>query len=101
MGKPLLTDDIIRRAERGEDYADWSGEDEATKEIHFDRRDLERLRQAQQDMDETMPIHVEPSIIKSRRIENEKRSLFQSKLNQILLVLVLLGIALVLAILYL
>ncbi|MGT2784234.1 cell wall synthase accessory phosphoprotein MacP [Streptococcus merionis] len=101
MGKPLLTDDIIRRAGRGEDYADWSADDQETKEIHFDRRDLERLRQEQQNVDETMPIHVEPSVIKSRRIENEKRSLFQSKLNLILLVLILLGTALVFAIFYL
>ncbi|MDQ0221582.1 cell wall synthase accessory phosphoprotein MacP [Streptococcus moroccensis] len=100
MGKPLLTDEMIEQARREQGYEGWS-DDQATKEIHFDRRDLNRFQSGSSNLDETRPIQVEPSIKKSRRLENEKRSGFQSKLNQILFVLILLAIALVFAILYL
>lgn len=74
MGKPLLTDDIIERAQRGEqfepdDYADFEIKIMTFEDKHTDR------------------------IYKSRRIENAKRSRFQSRLNLILLaVLVLIAL---------
>ena len=46
---------------------------------------------------ETLTIEVEPSIHKSRRIENTKRNVFNSKLNKILFAVILLLILLVLA----
>lgn len=99
MGKPLLTDEIIRRANQKGQDAMWE-DPEATKEIRFAQRERVQL-QVGRDLEETMPIHVERSVIKSRRIENEKRGFFQNKLNQILFILVLLVIALILAVIYL
>ena len=46
---------------------------------------------------ETLKIQVEPSIHKSRRIENTKRNVFNSKLNKILFAVIFLLILLVLA----
>lgn len=100
MGKPLLTNDIIERINRGERLEDIVTDDEDTKEIHFDQRDVARLRR-QEALDDTRPIYVEPSVTKSRRIENEKRSLFRHKVNRILTIIILLAIALILAMFYL
>ena len=46
---------------------------------------------------DTLTIEVEPQIHKSRRIENTKRNVFNSKLNKILFAVILLLILLVLA----
>lgn len=73
MGKPLLTDDIIEQAKREK----WLEQEEGIEDIRSS--------------------HREP-IYKSRRIENKKRSTFQSKLNKILVILVFLIILLVWAI---
>lgn len=95
MGKPLLTDEMIERAQRGEDISDGSFYDvEETKILHIERSDLAY----DEEYEDTLPIKVEPSVIKSRRIENEKRNLFQSKLNKILAVMILLLILLLIAI---
>ena len=50
--------------------------------------------------DETLHIEVDPTVTKSRRIENQKRSLFQAKLNKILLWVVILLIGLIAAIIW-
>lgn len=100
MGKPLLTDDIIERINQGERLEDILSDNEETKEVHFSQKDLARLKRHSH-LEETRPIYVEPSVAKSRRIENEKRSLFRSKVNRILLIIVLLAIALILAVFYL
>lgn len=71
MTKPLLTDEVIAEAEK---EANWE-------------------KHAQVDSQVT-----DPSVSKSRRIENEKRGAFQSKLNQILFVIILLIALLVYAI---
>lgn len=42
---------------------------------------------------ETLKIQVEPSIHKSRRIENTKRNVFNSKLNKILFAVIFLDFA--------
>ncbi|KGR72120.1 cell wall synthase accessory phosphoprotein MacP [Streptococcus phocae subsp. phocae] len=83
MGKPLLTDDVIEKAKRGEvfesdDYADLD-----TKIMTFeDHGESER-------------------IYKSRRIENAKRSQFQSTLNLVLILVVMLIGLLAYAVFYL
>ncbi|MGT2867027.1 cell wall synthase accessory phosphoprotein MacP [Streptococcus fryi] len=85
MGKPLLTDEIIERANKGESletaypYSDFTVDDEDTKII-----DLQSDRLIAHDLE------VDNRIIQSRHIENAKRHAFQSKLNLILLGLVLL-----------
>lgn len=97
MGKPLLTDDVIRRATLEEEFSDWSGDQDKTQEIHFDRRDLEPFIDQPEGV---LSVEVKASTQKSRRLETQKRHLFQSRLNRILAILILLAIALVLAVIY-
>ena len=99
MGKPLLTDEIIERANRGElFYDDMMTDDEETKVIRTDRYDsiippeeysdrgfLERWTNRKQ---------KDQFVYKSRRIENVKRSRFQRKLNLAILIIFLLLVAL-------
>lgn len=107
MGKPLLTDEIIERANRGETI---SGppltDDEETKILRTSATSTpfgyaSPNNHHQSVSQETLHIKVEPSVVKSRRIENEKRGLFQAKLNKILLVVVLLLAILIAAIIWL
>ncbi|WP_296123346.1 cell wall synthase accessory phosphoprotein MacP [uncultured Streptococcus sp.] len=85
MGRPLLTDDIIEQAKRGEidlaDHPSYQGYDE----------DL---------YDESFDADYQPSTYKSRRIENAKRTQFQHKLNRILFWVVVLLIVLFIAVFY-
>lgn len=138
MGKALLTDEIIERANRGEDI---SGpplmDDEETKILSTGRSSFSSQQSSRQDTqfgyqspqnrfgyegnrsqqsqsqfgyqtaqnqeeftDETLHIEVDPTVTKSRRIENQKRSLFQAKLNKILLWVVILLIGLIAAIIW-
>ena len=138
MGKALLTDEIIERANRGEDN---SGpplmDDEETKILSTGRSSFSSQQSSRQDTqfgyqspqnrfgyeearsqqnqsrfgyqtaqnqeeftDETLHIEVDPTVTKSRRIENQKRSLFQAKLNKILLWVVILLIGLIAAIIW-
>lgn len=138
MGKALLTDEIIERANRGEDI---SGpplmDDEETKILSTGRSSFSSQQSSRQDTqfgyqspqnrfgyeearsqqnqsrfgyqtapnqeeftDETLQIEVDPTVTKSRRIENQKRSLFQAKLNKILLWVVILLIGLIAAIIW-
>ena len=99
MGKPLLTDEIIERANRGElFYDDMMTDDEETKVIRTDHYDsiippeeyadrgfLERWTNRKQ---------KDQFVYKSRRIENVKRSRFQRKLNLAILIIFLLLVAL-------
>ena len=138
MGKALLTDESIERANRGEDI---SGpplmDDEETKILSTGRSSFSSQQSSRQDTqfgyqspqnrfgyeearsqqnqsrfgyqtapnqeeftDETLHIEVDPTVTKSRRIENQKRSLFQAKLNKILLWVVILLIGLIAAIIW-
>ena len=76
MGKPLLTDDIIEKAKRGE------------------------LRDEDLYGEDFQPDDGIPHIYKSRRIEQEKRKAFRRKLNVILGIVLLLIAALVYAVFY-
>lgn len=96
MKKPLLTDDILERVGH---RTDWG--DQITKKIHIDPRELNNMDLSDIDPSLTTQIEVVRSLSKSRRLENQKRSLFQSKLNRILAILILLLIVLILAIIYL
>ena len=85
MGKPRLTDEIIEQAKRGEIdveedpyYGDY----------------------AQEFYDEDYEADYQPSVYKSRRIENAKRNQFQHKLNRILFWVVVLLILLFIAVFY-
>ena len=93
MGRPLLTDEIIERANRGEVISDPPlVDDEETKII---RTDQGRFGYA------TLQIEVDREVVKSRRIENQKRGVFQAKLNKILLWIILLLVVLIAAIIWL
>ena len=99
MGKPLLTDEMIERANRGEDI---SGpplvDDEETKILPTSSQNFGYSRSRDHGFSQdTLTIEVEPSIHKSRRIENTKRNVFNSKLNKILFAVILLLILLILA----
>ena len=76
MSKPLLTDDVIEQAMRGE----------IDLEEHPYYEDYEA--------------NYQPSAYKSRRIENAKRNQFQHKLNRILFWVVVLLIILFIAVFY-
>ncbi|MGT2924706.1 cell wall synthase accessory phosphoprotein MacP [Streptococcus caviae] len=99
MGKPLLTDEMIARANRGEEFDDKEDFDpEKTIVIRTDKTAASDYTGSDStgdyDDDFDFADYDEDPIIKSRRIENAKRGEFQSKLNWILI-----GIALLLAIL--
>ena len=136
MGKALLTDEIIERANRGEDI---SGpplmDDEETKILSTGRSSFSSQQSSRQDTQfgyqspqnrfgyeearsqqsrvgykksqkqkefkvETMQYEVDTTLTKIRRSENQKRSLFQAKLNKILLWVVILLIGLIAAIIW-
>lgn len=88
MGKPLLTDEILEKANRQEKYPPYHD-----TEIGGD--DFQGYEEGQ-----TIFIPVEPSIVKSRRIETLKRDVFRSKVNKILFWVVLLVAALIGAVLF-
>ena len=99
MGKPLLTDEIIERANRGEEI---SGpplqDDEETKILSTSSQNFGYSRSRDYNsIQDTLTIELEPTIHKIRRIENTKRNVFNSKLNRILFTVILLLILLVLA----
>lgn len=73
MSKPLLTDEIIERYNRGESLEDLLHEHELKtgQTIRLEEIDIDRM-------------------IKSRRIENAKKNQFRRKLNLILAVILLL-----------
>lgn len=75
MRKALLTDDIIEKAKRDDVIEDDFDVDSETKIMTFS-----------DDLDDSHSNRI----YKSRRIENAKRNQFQSKLNLLLIALVLL-----------
>lgn len=105
MGKPLLTDEMIERANRGEDISGpYLWDNEETKIMYTNSSDFgysSPNRREPETLEETLHIQVEPTVTKSRRIENEKRSLFQAKLNKILIWVILLLVALIAAVIWL
>lgn len=127
MGKPLLTDEIIERANRGEKFYDdeFSNDFQATKIMRTDFYDREPYRDdtrvVYEREEEPNYVYKERSktkrdnlwttlknyrsknqhVYKSRRIENAKRSQFQHKLNVMIFVIVLLLLLLFIAVFYL
>ena len=85
MSKPLLTDDVIEQAKRGEiDLEDHPYYQDYEEEFY----------------DEDYEANYQPSAYKSRRIQNAKRNHFQHKLNRILFWIVVLLIILIVAVFY-
>ena len=108
MGKPLLTDEMIERARRGEDISGPKMVDnEETKILRTDHRGFgyerpvveKRVERPQASYSQdTLQIQVETTVTKSRRIEEQKQSVLQSKLNKILFWIIVLLIILIIAI---
>ncbi|MGT2833631.1 cell wall synthase accessory phosphoprotein MacP [Streptococcus halotolerans] len=98
MGKPLLTDEIIDRANRGEDFDDLYDDDfdgQETRVISTEKTIEPPTKKGFFSSKKDKPV------IKSRRIENAKRNAFQAKINRILLIVILLFALLLAAIFYL
>ena len=105
MGRPLLTDEIIERANRGEIFYDdnYLEDDEETKVIRTDQYDTLTSYDPYEDSRGVLNKWKDRKkddqhVYKSRRIENAKRSKFQRKLNMIMFVVVVLLIALFFAV---
>ena len=108
MGKPLLTDEMIERARRGEEISGPKMLDnQETKILRTDHRgfgyerpmrESRRERPQESYSQDTLQIQVEPTVTKSRRIEEQKQSVLQSKLNKILFWIIVLLIVLIIAI---
>ena len=99
MGRPLLTDEIIERANRGEVISDPPlVDDEETKIIRTDQGRFGYATPQGEFNQDTMQIEVDREVVKSRRIENQKRGVFQAKLNKILLWIILLLVVLIIKI---
>lgn len=92
MGKPLLTDDVIKRANAKKQLNSQLIEDEDTKIIPVITGDYSDV------MSDDDRSEKQSQMIKSRRIENAKRRAFSKKLNFILVTVVLLLFALMYAI---
>ena len=102
MGRPLLTDEMIERANRGEDISGPPLHDEEESKILKTTRSEFGYSSLNSSFNQdTLQINVEPTVTKSRRIKNAKRGVFQAKLNKILCWIVLLLIALIVAIIWL
>lgn len=100
MGKSLLTDEMIERANRGKKISGppLLDDNEETKILPTSSSRFGYANPKNHGFSqETLKIQVEPSIHKSRRIENTKRNVFNSKLNKILFAVIFLLILLVLA----
>lgn len=108
MGRPLLTDEIIERANRGEIFYDdnYLEDDKETKVIRTDQYDTLTSYDPYEDYEDSRGVlekwkdrkKGDQHVYKSRRIENAKRSKFQRKLNMIMFVVVVLLIALFFAV---
>ena len=108
MGRPLLSDEIVECANRGEIFYDdnYLEDDEETKVIRTDQYDTLTSYDPYEDYEDSRGVlnkwkdrkKDDQHVYKSRRIENAKRSKFQRKLNMIMFVVVVLLIALFFAV---
>ena len=108
MGRPLLTDEIIERANRGEIFYDdnYLEDDKETKVIRTDQYDTLTSYDPYEDYEDSRGVldkwkdrkKDDQHVYKSRRIENATRSKFQRKLNMIMFVVFVLLIALFFAV---
>lgn len=114
MRKPLLTDEVLERANRkkqsrrfGYYEPEYDERDAVDVPEDFDEDWEDDLEKDWEDTytgyreGETIRIPVESSIVKSRRIETVKREEFRSKVNKILFWVVLLLILFLIAVFYL
>ncbi|HEM5490958.1 TPA: hypothetical protein U1617_001525 [Streptococcus suis] len=105
MGKPLLTDEILKRVKKMQeaDTDERFGHLSPKQMVSMDEKIFEPiLDEDYQGYEEgqTIRIPVNPSVVKSRRIETIKREEFRGKVNKILFWVILLLIVFIIAVLF-
>ncbi|HEL1584861.1 TPA: hypothetical protein TXJ06_001607 [Streptococcus suis] len=104
MGKPILTDEILEKARRGQRLEDldtqqgfgyYSPKKTLTEELEDFDDEYSGYQEGQ-----TVRIPVEASVVKSRRIETIKREEFRGKVNKILFWVLVLVVLFILAVLF-
>lgn len=105
MGKPLLTDEILKRVKKMQeaDTDERFGYFSPKQTVSMDEKIFEPiLDEDYQGYEEgqTIRIPVKPSVVKSRRIETIKREEFRGKVNKILFWVILLLIVFIIAVLF-
>ncbi|HFI0468507.1 TPA: cell wall synthase accessory phosphoprotein MacP [Streptococcus suis] len=105
MGKPLLSDDILERVKKMQeaDTSNQFGHYRPNQEVSMDEKIFEPILDEEYEGYEegqTIRIPVQPSHVKSRRIETIKREKFRDKVNKILFWVILLLIIFIIAVLF-
>lgn len=105
MGKPLLTDEILKRVKKMQeaDTDERFGHFSPKQTVSMDEKIFDSiLDEDYQGYEEgqTIRIPVKPSVVKSRRIETIKREEFRGKVNKILFWVILLLIIFIIAVLF-
>ncbi|HFU4205782.1 TPA: cell wall synthase accessory phosphoprotein MacP [Streptococcus suis] len=105
MGKPLLTDEILKRVKKMQeaDTAEGFGHFSPKQTVSMDEKIFEPILDEEYEGYEegqTIRIPVKPSVVKSRRIESIKREEFRGKVNKILFWVILLLIVFIIAVLF-
>ncbi|MGQ7657746.1 cell wall synthase accessory phosphoprotein MacP [Streptococcus suis] len=105
MGKPLLTDDILKRVKKMQetDTEERFGHFSPKQTVSMDENIFEPILDEEYEGYEegqTICIPVQPSHVKSRRIETIKREEFRDKVNKILFWVILLLIIFIIAVLF-
>lgn len=105
MGKPLLTDDILKRVKKMQevDTDERFGHFSPKQTVSMDEKIFDPiLDEDYQGYEEgqTIRIPVKPSVVKSRRIETIKREEFRGKVNKILFWVIVLLIIFIIAVLF-
>ncbi|HFH9837003.1 TPA: cell wall synthase accessory phosphoprotein MacP [Streptococcus suis] len=105
MGKPILTDEILEKARKGQKLEDF--QDNRGFGYYSPKQSLDEEFEPNFDDEytgyregQTVRIPVEASVVKSRRIETIKREEFRGKVNKILFWVVILVILFILAVLF-
>lgn len=103
MGKPLLTDDVLKKVQK-EEFVDSSNAfgyypPDNSLDIKTDEPYWEEDYQGYEE-GQTIRIPVEASVVKSRRIETVKREEFRHKVNKILFWVIVLFLLFIFVVLF-
>ena len=105
MRKPLLTDDILEKVKKNQysgqsnQFGYYSPNQDVSMEDNVFEPYLDEEYQGYEE-GQTIRIPVKSSVVKSRRIETIKREEFRSKVNKILLWVIILLIIFIIAVLF-
>lgn len=105
MRKPLLTDEILEKVKKNQysgqsnEFGHYRPNQDVSMEDNVFEPYLDEEYQGYEE-GQTIRIPVKPSVVKSRRIETIKREEFRSKVNKILLWVIILLIIFIIAVLF-